>query len=274
MSLKTINTVSKTMISQITSSILGIFILCYTFNVLGADLTHQKQRKPPEVIEKLKVEYDKGPESLKDLLDPMPKANYQYTPIIKDITLSTEIGTFMQYAINKFSHNHSILNPNAAIGLLWKGWLDTSISGGYGIVTAKTLPESDRSKEYKTSGPFLNFMLGYKYAYSEDNVIGITLEFGGTYYKQYLKSTNYKKDKNTAYWIKLLLDTKSRFFDNTNFFIGTQIGIKLLVRKSKTPKLKKFIIPYYGASTNKIGLTGSLYLHYSIPFYRKFISAF
>ncbi len=254
-----------------TSLILGIY--CHAFNALGADLDLQNQPGPSKVIEKLEIKYDKGPESLKDMLAPMPEINYEYTPLIKDITLSTEVGTFIQYAINKFSHNHIIINPNAGIGLLWKGWLYTGIGGGHGIIKAKTLPESDRSKKYEVSGPFLNFMLGYKYAYSEDNVIGITLEFGGTYYKQYVKFTKYKKDKNTAYWIRLLFDTKSRIFDNANLFIGTQIGIKLLVRKSKTPKLSKFVVPYYGTSTNKIGLTGSLYLHYTIPLYRKFVSA-
>ncbi len=274
---------------KIMNKLFFIFLLYFLplINIHSLEqINNQNQLKPqpqeeetetniPKIIEKIEIDYDNPPKTYYEMLEPLPKVKYYYEPFIKTLDLTLDFSSLLQYLSNEFAFNDRIINPELGLGILWKKGIYTSISGGYSIIECKTIPRDDYSFKYSVDGPFWHIGIGYKFEYKNDNLIGFIFKYGGSYFNKIAEKKDIKLEGLHAHWIKFIIDAKSKIFKNFNLFFGVELGLKVLLHQVKPEdKLECFMIPNYGMNTNKFGLTYSIYLQYSIPFYKEYISIF
>ncbi|MCP3659132.1 MAG: hypothetical protein GY830_01960 [Bacteroidetes bacterium] len=233
----------------------------------------EKEDNTQEIIEKIEINYDNPPSTYFEMLKPLPKIKYEYETFIKIIDITIDLSFPFQYLLNKFHYKDEVINPQVGLGILWKKGIYTLIDGGYSIIECDTIPKDDSSYKYNINGAFLEIGLGYKFEYKKDNLIGFIFKYGGSYFSKKAKTKNINKEGVHAHWLKLILDAKSRIFRNVNLFFGAQLGLKYLFYEVKIEdKLKKFMIPNYGMNDNKFGITFGIYLQYSIPMYKDYLT--
>lgn len=240
-------------------------------NLQEENLENEEKTALPKVIEKIEMDYDNPPDTLNEMLEPLPKVGYFYEPIIKNIDITFDCSSIFQYSANKFAYKDEVINPEIGLGVLWKKGIYSIINLGYGSIETKTFPVDNHSINYKIYGPFWHLGLGYKIEYRRGNLIGIVFKYGGSYYSGETIKT--KKQGMHAHWAKVVFDAKSKIFPFFNIFFGVELGLKFLFNHTKfDDRPKSYMIPNYGMNTNKCGLTYGLYLQYSFPLYKTFIS--
>ncbi len=229
--------------------------------------------KPIEVLPPIERKFDTSSKSIDSILEsPKFKQNF-YRPFFRSLDFSLEYGGILWDLFQRLNRRDKILSLKGGIGLFLKWGIYGSVTFGYSHIQSKGIPKHKKLPKYTTKGFHTRIGTGYYFEYLRGGIVGLSLRYGISVFDGSVENST-EKNMMKAHYLDIIIDTKGKIIQRWNFYLGIFGGIQFLLQHdSLNNNIKNYLIPGYGRNVNKTGVVGGLYIQYSIPFYKTYISA-